>query len=288
MDTQRIPIFLTRHAGEDSVPLRFGIIPRQWRGRLEVEKILKTEGNGKEQISGCLILQDGVEIPRGCFVLAPFDPDYGNRSVITVLPSEKQETSSKVSNAIRGYREGHIIDSRFIAQNLHPLYRDGKLRNFEDLVKALDDFGIKSDISEAKKLARGIDRQISENDKKRSANEIENKARMVEARTIVRQRPDYDGSEIDISPIYTLLDIRADARINRRGETVKCTRLIFEEEQAIERLMDQWADPDGTITREAHKLIGQPVFTTVWQPEIYDNLKWWRSIHAAVELESDR
>ena len=43
--------------------------------------------------------------------------------------------------------------------------------------------------------------------------------------------------------------------------------------------MDEWADKDGKKTSLAKSLVGEKVRTTVWKPETFSSLNWFRNIY---------
>ena len=49
------------------------------------------------------------------------------------------------------------------------------------------------------------------------------------------------------------------------------------------RVMDEWADKDGKKTSLAKSLIGEKVRTTVWKPETFSSLNWFRNIFKVEE-----
>ncbi len=90
------------------------------------------------------------------------------------------------------------------------------------------------------------------------------------------------GENIALPPIHTLEKVEIGSRTNAKSEVVKCTFLSFLEDVPV-RIMDNWADPDGAITKKAQSLIGKRVRTTSWQPEIFSPLEWFQDIYEADE-----
>ena len=95
--------------------------------------------------------------------------------------------------------------------------------------------------------------------------------------------PNYAGEDIEVAPICTLKSVTTGTRTNRRGQNIRCTYFDFEEDVPT-RVMDAWADPDGSKTEKARLLIDKQVMTTTWKPEIFNPLKWCRNIYDASEF----
>ena len=92
----------------------------------------------------------------------------------------------------------------------------------------------------------------------------------------------YKGETIDVSPIATLSNVIVGTRTNYSGKVIRCTTLEFEE-PIPNRVMDEWADKDGKKTTLAKSLIGEKVRTTVWKPETFSSLNWFRNIYKVEE-----
>ena len=93
-----------------------------------------------------------------------------------------------------------------------------------------------------------------------------------------KKRPEYKDEEIDISTINELLSVKKSSRVNFKNKIIKCTILKFKDSNE-ERIMDEWCDPSGEITKKAEALIGKNVITTVWKPKSFDPQKWFRNIY---------
>ena len=99
-----------------------------------------------------------------------------------------------------------------------------------------------------------------------------------------RERSEYKDEEIDISTINELLSVKKSSRVNFKNKIIKCTILKFKDNHE-ERIMDEWCDPSGEITKKAETLIGKNVVTTVWKPKSFDPQKWFRNIY---EVDKDQ
>ncbi len=99
-----------------------------------------------------------------------------------------------------------------------------------------------------------------------------------------KQRSEYKDEEIDISTINELLSVKKSSRVNFKNKIIKCTILKFKDSHE-ERIMDEWCDPSGKITKKAETLIGKNVVTTVWKPKSFDPQKWFRNIY---EVDNDQ
>ena len=93
-----------------------------------------------------------------------------------------------------------------------------------------------------------------------------------------KERSEYKDEEIDISTINELLSVKKTSRVNFKNKIIKCTILKFKDSHE-ERIMDDWCDPSGKITKKAETLIGKNVVTTVWKPKNFDPQKWFRNIY---------
>ena len=95
-----------------------------------------------------------------------------------------------------------------------------------------------------------------------------------------KQKSNYKGEDVSISPICTLIAVEEGQRTNRRGDTIRCTYLKFEE-PVPDRKMDEVFDRNRMITNKAKSLIGQKIQTSTWKPEIFKPLEWFRDIYPA-------
>ena len=64
-----------------------------------------------------------------------------------------------------------------------------------------------------------------------------------------RERSEYKDEEIDISTINELLSVKKSSRVNFKNKIIKCTILKFKDNHE-ERIMDEWCDPSGEITKK--------------------------------------
>ena len=87
-----------------------------------------------------------------------------------------------------------------------------------------------------------------------------------------------DGVLIVRGQAKLLKDVTKGNRTKSDGTSVKCVFLWFYDTN-VPRTMDQWADPSGQKTEKAKALIGKKVQTTVWKPESFSPLEWFRDIY---------
>ena len=80
------------------------------------------------------------------------------------------------------------------------------------------------------------------------------------------------------------MSVKKSSRVNFKNKIIKCTILKFKDNHE-ERIMDEWCDPSGEITKKAETLIGKNVVTTVWKPKSFDPQKWFRNIY---EVDKDQ
>ena len=254
---ETICITLSPHAMDERIPLRLGFVPIEKGGSFTgildgrktemAKKKRKRHSEPRLHYDGKLILRDanGKRGKKTHIVIAEH-----SKEIVTVYRYREGKIDEAVKKRIDRLFGEKKIDSQFLASKLYNPYRQNKLTP-KRLEAILEENNIKLDAQESDYLLQ----RSAENDKLKEQAIEENKA--------TASQLEGQPVDIDASPIQTLLNVYEDRRINARGETVKCTRLIFEDDWP-ERVMDEWADPDGKITEKAKSLIGRPVFTTVW------------------------
>lgn len=261
-------VVLTKHARK-RVALRFGFVPYVNEGTVvgnfkeDATKAAGREGKDALIYDGKLILQDqkGKRKKTARIVISK-----DAKRVITVYRFGEGRADENVVKRIDELCKAKKININFLAQKLHKPYRNNKL-TLRRLFAILRQEGVGVDGEESKRLLQ----QEDENDqlKKEIAQEQSVQAAKLEGHPI----------DIDVSPIHILQGVQIGKR-EKRGKMCKCTYLSFGYD-APERIMDEVFDQDGSITEKAKSLIGKPVFTLVWQPQIYDSMKWWRNIFEA-------
>ena len=88
-------------------------------------------------------MKSGQEIGSAEFVLAPRDGQDA-RQVKTVWTPDIQnyQDDTKLNKVMEFFRVAKVIDPKFTAQTLHPLYRDRKLKNFHSVSKEFEKIGL--------------------------------------------------------------------------------------------------------------------------------------------------
>ena len=288
--TENIKVKLSKHAQYDCIPLRFGFVPSTPHGM--VEAVLDKAGtskqkpieikDGKKHYRGKLTLKDGKIIEDAVFVIAPPSPRYAHRTVISVMLEVGLATRA-VSDLIRSYREEDKFDSQFIAKRLHRLYVGKKIKTETDFVQKLVEIGVEVTTKSVQEIANERIKAAEEKAEKERQKRIstEEKLEQIMREAIAKDGTDaqYKNEDIETSPVCKLLDVKKGRRVKVNGDEVNCTILEFEED-VPDRIMDEWADPKGVKTDFAKTLIGEKVFTTVWRPEVFSPLEWFRNIYA--------
>lgn len=277
---------MTDHAMHDCTPLRFGLTPPEWVLLRNMEenvpgtqnqKPKEIKAGNKHYFADCYCKNTDEFLFRGVFVLGKRKRDYLN-SVLSVLPISGGRSERAVSDLIRDLRIKGKIDVEYIINELYPAYKNGDIATselfFDFLVAKGVDEGLKANKEYIEKLEAESDRKSAELDERdRLLDEKNNTILQNEIR-----KPGYKGEGVELSPIMTLKDVIKTTRVNAKGNTIKCTKLIFEEPSAPERTMDEWADQNGVITQKAVSLKGKKVQTSSWRPGTFNPLNWWRDI----------
>jgi len=280
---------LSDHARLDTFPLRFGVIPSKFivLRNLIIDKTATDDQKPKElRMGNYHVIGDAYEeksdsfIGHGRFVLSQMKKHVLHQTIITAFGAERSLAERGVSDLIRKLREEGEFDSDFIIDHLHTPYSKGILKDEISFFKYLVKLGIskkeeelenlRETISKEREIALDLANTASENLEKNIANNINNES----------LRLDYRGENIDISPICKLVDVKKLHREKSNGEVVACTYLYFEED-VPPRKMDEIFDKSGSITAKASTLIGKRVYTSVWKPEIFKPIDWFRNIFHA-------
>ena len=148
--------------------------------------------------------------------------------------------------------ETYLNDMKFLLRSIF-YYNENEINNIDNLLDEL--------------------LQIKKNQNQLTDEIIKNKILKNE-----KERSEYNNEEIDISGINVLLSVKKTSRVNFKNKIIKCTILKFKDSHE-ERVMDEWCDPSGEITKKAESLIGKNIVTTVWKPKSFDPQKWFRNIY---------
>ena len=236
--------------------MRFGFVPQVDSGVLTAEedeagtqrqKPLEIR-KGNKHFKGDLELTDGQLITNGTFVISL---DF---TIVSIF-LEAHRATRGVGEIVRSMPEANRIDSEWIVDNLYAPYRDGKIRTEVDLIDLLVQLGIEANQPDEPAVSPApSNAEIDEARKK--IKELEARIKAGEASS-----PSYNDEDIALSPICTLRKVDPGFRTNSQGKEIQCTRLYFEEKVPV-RIMDNWADPNGNVTKKAENLIGKKVRTT--------------------------
>ncbi len=296
MNIENIKVVLTKHAMLDCIPLRFGKLLTNKYGYLQGqldEKETKWQKpvelrKGNKHYIGDFFQDDKLLVSNARFVLAKQKDYEYYRPAISVLTKNNSLATRGVSDIIRGLREANKITPKQIAEYYHPLYVAGRFENEQEFFQTLVDLKADEKLNDKLSIYKNeIQQKILEYDQKLYDKEkkIEDKDKRIKELEEQNKEsdklydPQYDGEHIGMSPIGTLKKVTRGTRTDARLKRILCTYLEFEEPSMPIRKMDQWADRDGEKTKKAQRLIGRKVRTTVWKPEIYDPLLWFRNIY---------
>lgn len=284
---------MTTHAMNDAVPLRFGIIPPRYvvLRDIQLDEIATNNQKPKEIKSGnqhliaeCYAQDSGDYLFKGRFVVGEPRNYSAHKVIITVLSITPQKSERAVSDLIKHLRETNKIDASFIKEKLHPKYIAGEISTNEDFYEYLVELGVQEQVKDLQAHIEGLSTLSESNQLKLEESEKEKEAFRQRIIELEKQKSNYKGEEISISPVCTLLSVEEGQRTNRRGDIVRCTYLKFEE-PVPERKMDEIFDRNRTITNKAKSLVGQKVQTSTWKPEVFKSLEWFRDIYPAEETQ---
>ena len=283
-----IDVVLSRHALLDCLPLRFGVLLDTENAKFygvyddqgTQNQKPKEIRNGNKHYCGRLCHSSGVEVDDVRVVLARPDINRVAQTVISVMYREVGLADRAVTDLIRSLRESGTITSQQIIDEFHQLYTKGLISNTTDLYQRLVDKGIRDGMA-------SYDNEIAEVNSKAELLRSNAKCSQDENSKLKRKVLDlelqvagYKGETVETAPICTLKTVRSGTRVNKSGKVFECTYFDFEED-VPSRVMDKWCDPTGEIVDKAKLLIGKPVITTTWKPNIYPPLMWCRNIYEA-------
>lgn len=277
---------LSEHARLDSFPLRFGFIPPKYVELREIAVDITSTQNQKPKeiangnyhvFANCFDIDNGIALCSGRFVLTKKKQHHLYQTIVTAFGVNPNLAERGVSDLIRKLREDDEIDTAFIIDCLHKPYEQGILKDELALFKYLITIGVKNETNNLAKITEAIKTERDHAFEK--SIELESKLDKIVSEGIEsdQRRIDYRGEKIDTSAICTLADVKLMSRKKYNGETVECTYLYFEED-IPQRKMDSIFDKNGAITKYAESLIGKKVYTTVWKPNIFKPMEWFRNI----------
>ena len=296
-NTQKeINVKLSPHARFDCIPLRYCFVPEYVRGIFRgTENVIGTQNQKKREIDagrkhfiGSLEQKGKIIIEKGTFVIARKETWSVEQIIVSVLPTETTKTDRAASDMISQLRKEGKLTSEQLANEICPKLKFNKVNYSSQILDILTEIQYKSKFKERDKIHQEamkelekraqerIDKEFEKNEKQRQEFlKLENEIKNLD----LQKKSSAEKETIDISAVCTLKKVTDhEKRKNSKGKIVNVTRLYFEEDVPI-RTMDEWADKNGTITELAKNMIGKKVRTTVWEPEIYNSMRWWNNIH---------
>ena len=282
---EKLSVRLSDHAILDCIPLRYGIVLPKKHGKFEGVFDKKGTDNqkpkeikaGRKHYVGTLICCDDNVISDVRVVLDTVQEYRKAQTVISVLSKDVALATRGVSDLISGLRKEKKITPKHIAGVIYPLYNSKKIKTEVELFEELVKLGIQEKTDNYRIHLDEANRHAENNNQ---MPEIELANLREEIKQSETKSPGYSGETIEVAPVCTLKSVTVGSRINSRKQNIKCTEFEFHEDVPI-RIMDAWADPDGSKTEKAESLIDKQVMTTTWRPEKYDPLKWCRNIYQA-------
>lgn len=282
------------HARYDSFPLRFGIVAPEFLELVaEVEDKYATSRQkpkeirmGNKHFIGELWTCQGQKLFKARVVLSGDNDADLYPTIITVLSEVNIPVDRAVSEIVRAKRESGNLSVEKIIDVLHPLYLQEKISSPENLIDIFVDMGVSEanqKIAELETILKSVednsDALLADHERIKQENEIL-KANILKYE---KNKSNYKGETIKVSPVSRIVSVRVGKRVNSRQEEVNCTYLTFEDPDLPERKMDEVFDRNGKITAKARALAAEKKFvrTTTWKPEIFKELEWFRDIFEA-------
>lgn len=281
---------VSEHARFDSFPLRYGFVPEEFlETSSEIEDAAGTNNQkpreikaGNKHIVCRLWTLAGEDLGKARIVLSPATDSEPLPKIVTALSIESIPTDRAVSEIVQLKRRRGEITTDFIMSTLYPLYVQKKLSSPETLVDIFVQIGIAEAERKGEALQKLLAQASEESDAMARKNEaLEVRNRELEKHIIQQEqnKPNYRNEGVMVSSIATLDRVEVKPRVNKRGENIKCTYLIFKEPGLPERKMDEVFDRSRAITERAKALVGSRVRTATWKPEIFRPLEWFRDIY---------
>ena len=282
------------HARYDSFPLRFGIVAPEFLELVaEVEDTYATARQkpkeirmGNKHFIGQLWTCQGQKLFKARVVLSGDNDAELYPTIITVLSEVNIPVDRAVSEIVRAKRESGNLSVEKIIEVLHPLYLQEKISSPENLIDIFVAMGVSEanqKIAELETILKSVednsDALLADHERIKQENEIL-KANILKYE---KNKSNYKGETIKVSPVSRIVSVRVGKRLNSRQEEVNCTYLTFEDPDLPERKMDEVFDRSGKITAKARALAAEKKFvrTTTWKPEIFKELEWFRDIFEA-------
>jgi len=282
------------HARYDSFPLRFGFVAPEFLELVsEVEDTYATARQkpkeirmGNKHFVGELWTCQGEKLFKARVVLSGDNDADLYPTVITVLSEVNIPVDRAVSEIVRAKRESGSLSVEKIIEVLHPLYLQERISSPENLIDIFVEMGVSEanqKIVELEQVLKSIEENsdvlLAEHERVKQENELL-KLKILKHE---KNKTNYKGETIKVSPVSRIISVRVGKRTNSRQEIVNCTYLKFEDPDLPERKMDEIFDRSGQITAKARAFAEQKKFvrTSTWKPEIFKELEWFRDIFEA-------
>lgn len=285
---------VSEHARYDSFPLRFGFVAPEFLELVaEVEDTYATARQkpkeirmGNKHFIGELWTCQGQKLFKSRVVLSGDNDAEMYPTIITVLSELHIPVDRAVSEIVRAKREAGSLSIEKIIEVLHPLYLQERISSPEKLIDIFVEMGVSEanqKISELELILRNIEENSDALLAEHERVKLENEALKLEILSHEKNKINYKGEALKVSPVSKLISVRIDKRINSRGESINCTYLKFEDPDMPERKMDEVFDRNGKITAKARAMAQEKKYvrTSTWKPEIFRELEWFRDIYEA-------
>jgi hypothetical protein len=254
---------LTTHAIFDTIPLRIGVVLSDRKVFLEN---LVYDEVGTDQQNRRELVDNRYHVIANLVTLYPTRKDLGRwrlvvkdsqdsqklPPVFTVLPTESDiRTEANLTKALSDARQSgdSRITPEFIRDILHPLYKNGQLRNQQNLSDLLSKDqveGLVSALEEANEAQRALLARISELEAKEAVQDQE------------MSKLNYENQVIDVTARAILEDAEVVTIQRQRGPT-QYTQIKLSNGL---KLLKKWDIPKTLAKATALK--GKYVRTTVW------------------------
>lgn len=254
---------LTTHAIFDTIPLRIGVVLSDRKVFLEN---LVYDEVGTDQQNRRELADNRYHVIANLVTLYPTRKDLGRwrlvvkdsqdsqklHPVFTVLPTESDiRTEANLTKALSDARQSgdSRITPEFIRDILHPLYKNGQLRNQQNLSDLLSKDqveGLVSALEEANETQRALLARISELEAKEAVQDQE------------MSKINYENQVIDVTE-QAILEEAEVVTIQRQKGPTQYTQIRLSNGL---KLLKKWDIP-GTLAK-ATALKGKYVRTTVW------------------------
>lgn len=254
---------LTTHAILDTIPLRVGVVLSD--RKVFLENLVHDE-TGTDQQNRRELTDKRYHVIANLVTLYPVRKDLGRwrlvikdsqdtqklPPVFTVLPAESDiRTEANLTKALSDARQSgdSRITPEFIRDVLHPLYKNGQLRNQQDLSDLLNKGqveGLVSALEEANEDRKVLLARISELEAKEAVQDQE------------MSKVNYENQVIDVTDGAILEDAKVVTIDRQRGPT-QYTQIELSNGL---KLLKKWDIPKTLAKATALK--GKYVRTTVW------------------------